>query len=147
MEISRARTMIAGQLKFHMTRARTSAIVPRWMLVNSWVNTKNSATAKISSGMTNEKIMTVLETREVRECQRSIPMANATPRGTAIRVVKKLSRTVWTTEARRAGSCSTEFTGSVTYQRREKPCQVLCDFPALNENRTARAMGRIDQAR
>src|SRR5690348_4138999 len=55
---SRACTMIAGQLTFQVTSARTSASVPRCTLVNSSVNTKNMATPKISSGMTKDRIIT-----------------------------------------------------------------------------------------
>ena len=44
--------MIAGQEKFHVTSPSTSASVPRWTAVNSWVKRKNMATPKISSGIT-----------------------------------------------------------------------------------------------
>ena len=60
MVTSRAWTMIAGQLTFQVTRPRTSAVVPRWTVVNSSVNTKNMATPKISSGMTKDRIITKL---------------------------------------------------------------------------------------
>ena len=43
--------------------------------------------------------------------------------------------------------CATELTGSVKYQRQEKPCQTLCDLPLLNENSTASAIGTSDQIR
>ena len=43
---------MAGQLKFQVTRPRTSATVPRWTEVKSWVKRKNRATPKMSSGMT-----------------------------------------------------------------------------------------------
>src|SRR5271166_2941461 len=33
------------------------------------------------------------------------------------------------------------------YQRSEKPCQALWDFPLLNENKTASPIGTIDQIR
>ena len=74
-------------------------------------------------------------------------MANATPMGTAMIVTSTDSRTVWTTALRRAGLWATEFTGSPQYHRVEKPCQTLWDLPLLNENRTAMAMGTIDQIR
>jgi len=51
------------------------------------------------------------------------------------------------TESCSAVLCSTEFTGSVKYQRQEKPCQAACDFPLLNENSTASAIGTSDQIR
>src|ERR1700729_1463594 len=76
-----------------------------------------------------------------------MPSANATPSGTAIRVVSTDSRTVSMTAACSAGSCSTELTGSLKYQRQEKPCQLACDLPLLNENSTAMAIGTSDQIR
>jgi len=45
------------------------------------------------------------------------------------------------------GSCHTDSSGSPQYQRSEKPCQLERERPALNENHTAIATGRIDQAR
>src|SRR5580693_805077 len=144
---SRAWTMIAGQLTFQVTRPRTSAHVPRCTLVNSTVNTKNIATPKISSGMTKDRIITKLNVAGTGPFQRLMPSANATPSGTAMIVVSTDSRTVWMTAACSAGLCSTELTGSLKYQRQEKPCQVACDLPLLNENSTAMAIGISDQSR
>src|SRR5215470_16209822 len=144
---SLACTMIAGQLTFQVTSARVSAIVPSPMPRNKIVNTKNIATPKISSGITKDKIMMKLNDAEVRLRHLLMPMANATPSGTAIRVVKTDSRTVCTTAARSSGLLSTEFTGSPKYQRQEKPWKKLCDLPRLNENRTASATGTSDQIR
>src|ERR1700733_7060176 len=76
-----------------------------------------------------------------------MPSANDTPSGTAMTVVSTDSRTVWITAACSAGSCSTELTGSLKYQRQEKPCQLACDLPLLNENSTAMAIGTSDQIR
>src|SRR5579862_5903113 len=76
-----------------------------------------------------------------------MPSANATPSGTAMTVVSTDSRTVWTTAECSAGSCSTELTGSLKYQRQEKPCQLACDLPLLNENSTAMTIGTSDQIR
>ena len=76
-----------------------------------------------------------------------MPIANATPSGTAISVVSTDSRTVWITAACSCGLCSTELTGSLKYQRQEKPCQVDCERPLLNENSTAIAIGTSDQIR
>src|ERR1700721_1535762 len=144
---SRAWTMIAGQLTFQVTRPRVSAIVPRGTAVNSTVNTKNIATPKISSGMTKDRIITKLNVEGTAPRQRLMPRAKATPSGTAMTVVSTDSRTVWMTAACSAGSCSTELTGSLKYQRQEKPCQVACDLPLLNENSTAMAIGISDQSR
>ena len=79
--------MIAGQLTFQLTRARICASVPRCTKLNSTVKTKNIATPKISSGTTKERIITKLNVDEVCPRQRLMPRANATPSGTAMRVV------------------------------------------------------------
>ena len=79
--------------------------------------------------------------------QRLMPSANATPSGTAMTVVSTESRTVWMTAACSCGLCSTELTGSLKYQRQEKPCQADCDRPLLNENSTAITIGTSDQIR
>src|SRR6202046_2829267 len=139
--------MIAGQLTFQVTRARTSAVVPRCTDVNSSVNTKNIATPKISSGMTKDRIIRKLNVEGMGPRQRLMPSANATPSGTAITVVSTDSRTVWIIAACSCGLCRTELTGSVKYQRQEKPCQTLCDLPLLNENSTAMPIGTSDQIR
>src|SRR5579875_1994059 len=144
---SRARTMIAGQLTFHVTRPRTSETVPRCTWVNSTVNTKNMATPKISSGMTKDRIITKLNADGVTPRHRLMPSANATPSGTAMTVVRTDSLIVCSTAACSWGLCSTELTGSPQYHRMEKPCQALCDFPLLNENSTAMAIGTSDQIR
>ena len=57
------------------------------MPVNSLVNTKNMATPKISSGTTNDRIITKLKLAEILLRHRLMPSANATPMGTAISVV------------------------------------------------------------
>src|SRR6201986_1835653 len=139
--------MIPAQLTFQVTRPRTSASVPRWTEVNSTVNTKNMATPKISSGMTNDSSMTKLNVLGSGPRQRLMPIANATPSGTAITVVRTDSRTVWITAACSCGLCSTELVWSVTYQRQEKPCQALWDLPLLKENSTAITIGTSDQTR
>src|SRR5580658_6312159 len=76
-----------------------------------------------------------------------MPSANATPSGTAISVVNTDSRAVWTTAACNCGLCSTELTGSLKYQRQEKPCHADCERPLLNENSTAMAIGTSDQVK
>ena len=51
------------------------------------------------------------------------------------------------TAACTCGSFRTELTGSLKYQRQEKPCQLDCERPLLNENSTAIAIGTSDQIR
>src|SRR5262245_33520967 len=115
--------MMAGQLMFHVTRARISASVPRPIPRNRMVKTKNRATPKMSSGMTYDRIIVKLNVEGIYPRHLLIPSANATPSGTVIKVTYTDSLRVWTTAACKFGSCSTEFTGSAKYQRQEKPCQ------------------------
>lgn len=67
--------------------------------------------------------------------------------GTATAVASVARRRLWNSARCRSGSFQTDSTGSFQYQRSEKPCQVERERPALNENHTAIATGRIDQAR
>src|SRR6202021_320255 len=67
------------------------------------------------------------------------------PIGTQIAVVRIASTSVWTTAWCRTGLCSTELTELPKYHLVENPCHVDCDAPLLNENRTAIAIGTIDQ--
>src|SRR5438046_9558123 len=101
----------------------------------------------INSGITNDSSIWKLNVVEMRPRQRSMPIANATPNGTAMIVVSAASRRVWKRAVWRFGSCQTDSTGSLKYQRSENPCHVLRDRPALKENSTAIATGRIDQGR
>ena len=76
-----------------------------------------------------------------------MPSANATPSGTVITVASTPSTRVWISAVCRLASCHTDRIGSPQYQRNEKPCQVVRDRPALNENRTAISTGSSDQTR
>ena len=62
-------------------------------------------------------------------------------------VVSTERRTVWITAACSCGLCRTELTGSLKYQRQEKPCQTDWDRPLLNENSTAMMIGASDHTR
>jgi hypothetical protein len=75
------------------------------------------------------------------------PSAIATPIGVAISIVSAASFELCRTALCRVGSCSTDRSGSLTYQRKEKPCQVLRERPALKENSTAIATGTMAHAR
>src|ERR1700722_17185346 len=147
MVTRRACTTIAGQLTFQVTRPSTSASVPRWTVLNRVVKTMNIDTPKISSGTTYDRIITKLNVIGIGPRQRLMPSANATPSGTAMTVTSTERRNVWMTAACSCGSCSTELVWSVKYQRQEKPCQVDCDRPLLNENSTAITIGTSDQTR
>ena len=108
---------------------------------NAWLNSRNSATARISSGVTNENIIRKLDDRDETPRQRCRPIANKTPSGTAITAVSSDSFSVWITACCSAGSCSTDASGSVMYQRRENPCHCVIDRPPLNEKITAWTTG------
>ena len=64
------------------------------------------------SGMTNENSMKKLAVVAGRPCQRSIPIANAVPSGTASSTVSVDSFSVWNIAVRSAVSCQTESNGS-----------------------------------
>ena len=59
------------------------------------VNSRNSDVPRMISGMTNDRSIVKLAPRAGRPCQRSIPIANSVPMGTATIVVMKESRKVW----------------------------------------------------
>ena len=117
------------------------------MNVVSCVKTKSSATPMMISGITNDTSIWKLNTAGRRPRQRSTPIANTTPIGTAITVVITASLRVWKSASRSVGSFHTEPAGSRKYQRSEKPCHAVRLRPALNEKSTASATGRIDQRR
>src|SRR5712691_1743872 len=99
------------------------------------------------SGTTNEKSMVKLESDAGRPCQRSIPIANTVPSGTANSTVIVESLNVWSIAVRSVGSCQNESNGSWYHQRIENPCHVLLDRPALNEKTMAMITGTMDHSR
>ncbi len=141
--------MMAGHEMFQTTSAATSAGVPRATNLKDCWNKNRRATPSSSSGITNEKIMRRLRLFEVRLRQRSMPIANPTPSGTVMIVTRNASHRVWMTAACRFAACRTDgvFVDAEMYHSSEKPWKTLWDLPWLNENKTARVMGRIDHAR
>ena len=101
------------------------------------MNSRNSETARISSGVMNENIITKFVAAALRPRQRSRPSANATPSGTASSVVSDASFSVCTIACRIAGSCSNESSGSLSHHRRENPVKLEIDRVLLNEKRIA----------
>jgi hypothetical protein len=79
--------------------------------------------------------------------QRCRPIASITPSGTQTSVVSTPSRSVWIRAVCRVSSCQTERSGSPTYQRSEKPCQLVRERPSLKENAAAISTGSSDQTR
>ncbi len=126
----------------------TCAIVPSFTAFwNRLLNIRNNETPRMISGTTNEKSMMKLDPAAGRPRQRSMPIANAVPSGTASTTVRNESLNVWNIAVRSVGSCQSESNGSWYHHRIEKPCQVLRDRPALNEKITAMITGTIDQNR
>src|SRR4029077_10209773 len=72
---------------------------------------------------------------------RSSASANPTPNGTAMSTVRLESFRLWKSADRSVSSCQREFTSPVYQRVSEKPCQVVCALPALNENATAMKTG------
>src|SRR4029453_17877154 len=147
IDSSRARQMITGYDSWKVTRPSSWAAVPSWTALSRLVNRNSRATASRISGSTNDSSIWKLNPAASRPRQRSRPMAKATPRGTATRVVRVARRRRWTRAACSSGSCQTDSTGSCQYQRSESPCQLERERPALNENQTAITTGSTDQAR
>src|SRR3984957_13317228 len=108
---------------------------------------KYSATAKISSGTTNDKIIRKLKLAEIFPRHLLIPSANATPTGTAMTVVNADSFRVWKIALCSCGLYQIELTLSPQYQRIDRPWNEDCDLPLLNENSTAITIGASDQIR
>ena len=67
----------------------------------------------MSSGMTKDRSIWKLNAEAVRLRHRWMPMAKATPIGTATSVVSSASRRVWNSAVWRSGSCHTERSGSL----------------------------------
>jgi hypothetical protein len=109
-------------------------------------NRRNSETARISSGVTNDSIMRKFDVPDPRPRQRCSDSAKATPSGTESIAVRLANFRLWTIACRRFGSCSTELFGSVTYQRSENPPHWVSERALLNEKSTAMATGTSDQA-
>src|SRR5712691_4383428 len=143
---SRARTMTTGYASASTTSPNSWAVVPRPMNLKALMNIRNSDTARISSGVTNEKSMRKFDAADVRVRHRWRASANATASGTDIKTVREASFKLCTTAWRSAGSCSTELFGSETYHFVEKPCHCEIDRPLLNENKTAVATGMRDHS-
>ena len=95
----------------------------------------------MSSGVTKENSITKFVERATPPRHRCKPIANATPSGTAIIAVRSESLTVWSSACWSAGSCSTDESGSHTYQRSDAPCHWVIDRPSLNEKITAWTTG------
>ena len=117
------------------------------MFLNRLVNKMYSETPRMISGTTNDSSIVKFAARAGRPCQRSIPIANSVPSGTATSTVMIDSLNVCSIAPRISESCSSESVGSAVHQRSPKPCQIARDRPALNEKITAITTGSIDHNR
>jgi hypothetical protein len=101
-----------------------------------------------NSGVTNATSIRKLDAFDPRPRQRASPMASATPIGDATSILRTASLRLWFNAKRSQGSWSTDSaaSGEPAYHQVEKPCQLLRDRPALNENCIAMATGIKDQS-
>ncbi|CAB4580340.1 unannotated protein [freshwater metagenome] len=119
-------------------------VVPPGMPVYTWVNTRNRATPKTSSGVTIGTIISVLAPVEVRLRQRCSPIAIATPIGVAISMQRPARRSVFHIAVCSVSSCHTDATGSPQYQRNDGDWNADRLRPELSEMRTATSTGSSD---
>src|SRR2546422_9522395 len=103
------------------------------------------------SGITNENSIRKLAPAGTGPRQRSRPMANATPRGTAMIIVLNDSFRLWIRAACNSGDTNSDPWGSLIgcphHHCMENPCHTAFDRPELKAIPMAMATGRIDQAR
>src|SRR5215470_19870628 len=103
------------------------------------------------SGITKENSMRKLAPAGAGPRQLDIPIAKATPSGTAINMVRNDRRRLWIIAARSSGLTNSAPEGSALgcphHHWVENPCQTEFDRPALNEIATAMSTGSSDHAR
>ena len=117
------------------------------MNVSRLTKTSRSAEPITISGVTSVESASRFAGRATRPRQRVIPIASATPSGTAIAIASPARRRLWNSAERRSGSCQTDRSGSPQYQRVDQPWPELRERPSLNEKRTASSTGTSDHAR
>ena len=126
----------------------TCEVVPRLItLCSRNVNARKSAMARMISGTMNDSSIVNAAPLGSLPRHRSIPMANSTPSGTAISMVSPASRRLCTSAVRSSGLYQSDSAAArlPTHHRSEKPCQLVRERPALNENAMAITTGTIDQ--
>src|SRR5215471_9350571 len=103
------------------------------------------------SGITKENNMRKLAPAGAGPRQRDMPIANATPSGTAMNMVRNDRRRLWISAARSSGLTNSAPDGSnfgcPHHHWNENPCQTAFDRPALNEIAMAMSTGTSDHAR
>ena len=115
------------------------------------MNTKNIEIPMMISGITNENSMMKLAPAGAGPRHRSMPMANATPSGTAMNIVKSDRRRLWKSADRSSGLTNRAPDGSKAgwphHHCSENPRHSAFDRPLLNEIPMAMSTGNKDQAR
>src|SRR5215472_12502988 len=103
------------------------------------------------SGITKENSMRKLAPAGAGPRQRDMPIAKATPIGTATNMVRNDRRRLWISAACSSGLTNSAPVGSLLgcphHHWVENPCQTAFDRPALNEIPTAMSTGSSDHAR
>src|SRR5215467_3002447 len=102
------------------------------------------------SGITKENSIRKLAPAGAGPRQREMPMAKATPIGTAMNIVRKDRRRLWINAVRSSGLTKSAPDGSNLgcphHHWVEIPCQTEFDRPELNEMPTAMSTGSSDHA-
>src|SRR6266550_1763908 len=138
--------MMTGYESWKVTSPRICAGVPRGTNFSRKENTKNRASPRMISGITNESSITKFAPAATLPRHRSIPNAKATPSGTAITIVLSESFRLWITAEWSSGSCRSESDGSVHHHWRLNRWTELLDRLALNETAIAMTNGMMDHA-
>src|SRR5258708_27945624 len=103
------------------------------------------------SGITKENSMRKLAPTGAGPRQRDMPIAKATPNGTAMNMVMNDKRRLWISAARSSGLMNSapdgSYRGCPHHHWVENPCQTEFDRPELNEITTAMSTGSSDHAR
>ena len=136
---------MTGYESWKVTSPRICAGVPRGTNFNRKENTKNSASPRMISGITNERSITKFAPVATLPRHRSIPNAKATPIGTAITIVLSESFRLWITAEWSSGSCRRESDGSVHHHWRLNRWTELLERLALNDTAIAITNGSSDQ--
>src|SRR4029077_3029029 len=121
------------------------------MNFSRYVKTMNIAIPMMISGTTNENIMRTFAPAAGRPCHRSMPMANSTPNGTAISIVRNDRRRLWISAECRSGFTKSDPSGWTAgwpnHHCSEKPCHTTFERPELKDNAIAINTGTSDHAR
>src|SRR5215470_3127196 len=121
------------------------------MNLSRYVKNRNIDIPMMISGITKENSIRKFAPAGAGPRQRDMPIANATPSGTAMNMVRNDRRRLWISAARNSGLTNSAPVGSnfgcPHHHWNENPCQTEFDRPALNEIPMAMSTGSSDHAR